>query len=336
VRVESDRDPPEDLLARFGVPSSAEHVWRALMANPGVTGAEISALTGLDDEQVASAIATLAASQLVRTADAPTGAVAIDPTLAVETHIVRAERQLAEQAEELAKLRAQIPGLAADYARGRAAAGDQPGFEIVTGLESVRRQLDIAAEAATDASRSIYYSATLSALIRATSTDTAMLRHGVTQMSIVPSDALEDPRFYAELAQRSRNGELIRTLPATPTRLLIFGRDIAVLPLDPADLSLGAMFIRVDGLVDLLIFLFDQLWTTATPLFVPALGADAPSGRTARVLELLAAGTKDERIARTIGVGVRTIRRDIADLKDSLGVASRAELVGAAIRRGWL
>jgi DNA-binding CsgD family transcriptional regulator len=334
--VESDRDPPEDLLARFGVPSSAEHVWRALMANPGVTGAEISALTGLDDEQVASAIATLAASQLVRTADAPTGAVAIDPTLAVETHIVRAERQLAEQAEELAKLRAQIPGLAADYARGRAAAGDQPGFEIVLDGNEVNRQLYIAAERDLTESRSIYHSVTLSALHRSFQTDSEMLARGIQQMTIVPSDDLDDPEFYAELARRSRNGELIRTLPSTPTRLLIFGRDIAVLPLDPADLSLGAMFIRLSGLVDLLIFLFDQLWSSATPVFVAEPGSGAPSGRTARVLELLAAGTKDERIARTIGVGVRTIRRDIADLKESLGVASRAELVGAAIRRGWL
>jgi hypothetical protein len=336
VRVESDRDRPDDILARFGVSADAEGVWRALIANPEVDSHAISELTGLGNGQVVSLLAELTESQLVRPADTPTGVVAIDPTLAVETHIVRAERRLAEQTEELAELRAQIPGLAADYARGRALAGDQPGFEIVIGLDPVRRQIDIAAEGTADASRSIYYSATLSALRRATSADESMLRHGVTQMSIVPGEALDDPQFYAALAQRARNGELIRTLPTTPTRLLIFGRDIAVLPLDPTDLAVGAMFIRVSGLVDLLIFLFDQLWTTATPLFVSEVAASGPSGRTARVLELLAAGTKDERIARTVGVGVRTIRRDIADLKDALGVASRAELVGAAIRRGWL
>jgi DNA-binding CsgD family transcriptional regulator len=324
------------MLARFGVVGSAEEVWRALIADPEISGTQLSALTGLDEGAVASAITTLTASQLIRQADTPTGVVAIDPSLAVETHIVRAERELAEQAEELAALRTQIPGLAADYARGRALAGDQPGFEIVTGLDPVRRQLEIAAEVAVDTSRSVYFAATLTALLHATSADTAMLQRGVTQMSIVPSEALEDPQFYTELARRSRNGELIRMLPTTPTRLLIFGQDIAVLPLDPNDLALGAMFIRVSGLVDVLIFFFDQLWTTATPLFATESGAGAPSGRTARVLELLAAGTKDERIARTIGVGVRTIRRDIADLKDSLGVASRAELVGAAIRRGWL
>jgi DNA-binding NarL/FixJ family response regulator len=54
------------------------------------------------------------------------------------------------------------------------------------------------------------------------------------------------------------------------------------------------------------------------------------------VLELVAAGVKDERIARTLGVATRTVRRDIADLRERLGVTSRAEIVAAAVRRGWL
>lgn len=59
-------------------------------------------------------------------------------------------------------------------------------------------------------------------------------------------------------------------------------------------------------------------------------------GRRGRVLELVAAGNKDERIARSLGVGTRTIRRDIAELKNQLGAASRAEIVTAAIKRGLL
>jgi DNA-binding NarL/FixJ family response regulator len=45
---------------------------------------------------------------------------------------------------------------------------------------------------------------------------------------------------------------------------------------------------------------------------------------------------KDESIARALGVGPRTVRRDISELKDALGVNSRAEIVAAAAKRGWL
>jgi DNA-binding NarL/FixJ family response regulator len=56
----------------------------------------------------------------------------------------------------------------------------------------------------------------------------------------------------------------------------------------------------------------------------------------ARVLELMAAGVKDDRIARILGVGSRTVRRDIAEIKESLGASSRTEVVAAAVRQGWL
>jgi DNA-binding NarL/FixJ family response regulator len=54
------------------------------------------------------------------------------------------------------------------------------------------------------------------------------------------------------------------------------------------------------------------------------------------VLALMATGVKDEGIARALGVGARTVRRDVADFKDALGVSSRAEIVAAALRQGWL
>jgi DNA-binding NarL/FixJ family response regulator len=55
-----------------------------------------------------------------------------------------------------------------------------------------------------------------------------------------------------------------------------------------------------------------------------------------RVLELLAVGYTDVRIARTLGLAERTVRREVSDLKDTLAVSSRTEIVAAAFRRQWL
>jgi DNA-binding NarL/FixJ family response regulator len=51
---------------------------------------------------------------------------------------------------------------------------------------------------------------------------------------------------------------------------------------------------------------------------------------------MLASGLKDEGIGRVLNTGVRTIRRDVAELRELLWVSSRTEIVAAAIRRGWL
>jgi DNA-binding CsgD family transcriptional regulator len=323
------------LLARFGVPPSAETVWRALMTNPRADIPELALATGVPRKEVEAALETLTAAHLVRLSSDPPGVVAIDPTLAVETHIARAERRIAEQVEELKTLRARVPELASDYARGRAAAGDLPGFEIVPANE-VGHQLALAVERPIAVSRSIYHSATLTALLGARRTDSGMLARGVRLLSILATGMLDDPDMYAELEDRSREGELIRMLPDTPIRVLILDREMAVLPVHPTNLAFGALFVRAISVIDPLILLFDKLWSEAAPVFVAAQGAAAPTGRPARVLELMAIGTKDARIARTLRTGVRTVRRDVADLKASLGVASRAEVVAAAVRRGWL
>jgi DNA-binding NarL/FixJ family response regulator len=101
-------------------------------------------------------------------------------------------------------------------------------------------------------------------------------------------------------------------------------------------MGLGAIFIRVQSVVDALILMYEHMWSIATPVFTTAPIAAVPHGRSARVLEQLGIGAKDETIARTLGVGVRTIRRDVADLKISLGVQSRGEIAAAAVRKGWL
>jgi DNA-binding NarL/FixJ family response regulator len=98
----------------------------------------------------------------------------------------------------------------------------------------------------------------------------------------------------------------------------------------------GAIFIQEAGLVQLLIYLFDHLWSEADGVFNSSADPDAPVGRAARILELMAGGVKDERIARTLGIATRTVRRDIAELRTVLGVSSRTEIVAAAVRRGWL
>ena len=50
----------------------------------------------------------------------------------------------------------------------------------------------------------------------------------------------------------------------------------------------------------------------------------------------LTEGAKDEQIARTLGISLRTVRRRIADLLSELGADSRFQAGVEAVRRGWL
>ncbi|HEX6875106.1 MAG TPA: helix-turn-helix domain-containing protein, partial [Nocardioidaceae bacterium] len=65
-------------------------------------------------------------------------------------------------------------------------------------------------------------------------------------------------------------------------------------------------------------------------------GGEDPDGQRRLLLHQLTRGAKDEQIARTLGVSLRTVRRRIAELMDELGADSRFQAGAEAVRRGWL
>jgi DNA-binding CsgD family transcriptional regulator len=332
----SQSQPHGRLLERLEVSAEAEELWRVLIEAPLASAEEIGQQTRLAPAALEGAINALVSAQLVQRSAGPLGVTAVDPALAIESHLRRAERRLSEDLQHLATLRAAIPLLSTAYAHGRPATDEPSGIEVIVALDDVRRQIYLASEGARHETRSLLHSMTAPGLRDAGQSDLEMASRGIRRRSIVGSADLSDPDVFAELQTLQSRGESFRALPEVPTRLQIYDRQLAVLLVDSTKLHRGAIFVRIQSLIDLLISLFDHLWSIADPIFGAGSGSDAPAGRQARTLELMAIGTKDERIARTLGVGTRTIRRDISDLKATLGVSSRAEIIAAAIRKGWL
>jgi hypothetical protein len=137
------------------------------------------------------------------------------------------------------------------------------------------------------------------------------------------------------LRARARAGEQIRVLPELPTRLMVIGTTHAVVPEPLGYADEPRLLVRQGALVEALIMLFDELWSRAAPVPELDLGAARPDLR-GFLLRLLAAGQKDEQIARTLGMSLRTVRRRIADLMTDLGADSRFQAGVEAVRRGWV
>ena len=81
--------------------------------------------------------------------------------------------------------------------------------------------------------------------------------------------------------------------------------------------------------------LFELMWERAAPVPDMDFGEARPDLRRF-LLQQLAAGAKDEQIARTLGISLRTVRRRVADLLIDLGVDTRFQAGAEAVRRGWL
>jgi DNA-binding CsgD family transcriptional regulator len=89
----------------------------------------------------------------------------------------------------------------------------------------------------------------------------------------------------------------------------------------------GMVMVYSTPVVEAVSWLFDTLWDSAAPLPVETDGGHG-------VLELMARGRSDEQIAAVLGLGVRTVRRRIAEAMDRYGVTTRFELGVAWGREG--
>jgi hypothetical protein len=160
----------------------------------------------------------------------------------------------------------------------------------------------------------------------------AAIQGGRSARAIYPARALREAP--AVLVGRASIGERIRVVPEVPTRLAVIG-DRVMLPEPPGLSNERLLTLRQPGLVELAASYFEALWERAVA--VPALdqGKSTPD-LNGLLLRQLAQGAKDEQIARTLGVSLRTVRRRIAAIMTELGVDSRFQAGVEAVRRGWL
>lgn len=167
----------------------------------------------------------------------------------------------------------------------------------------------------------------------------ALLRRGVRFRALYASEVLDEPALVARIHWMAEQGEHARVLPSVPMKLFVVDGETAVLLLtrDAEGNALSVVAAR-SALTDGLPAMFEQLWAQASPIRIGSTPRRTGRQDTAadRLLNLLAAGMKDESIARHLGVSPRTLRRRIAALLDSLDATGRFRAGINAAERGWL
>lgn len=159
------------------------------------------------------------------------------------------------------------------------------------------------------------------------------LAQGLSVRAIYPVRALQLARSV--LDEHRATGEEMRLLPEVPHQMAIVGTSHAMVVSGLGGEELHTLVIREPLLVRVFVAYFDSLWEQGAAM--PA--GDEPRDRSddrRLLLNELARGERDEQIARSLGLGLRTVRRRVADLMIELGVETRFQAGVEAARRGWL
>jgi DNA-binding CsgD family transcriptional regulator/sugar-specific transcriptional regulator TrmB len=329
------------VLGVLGLSRQAEAVYAAMLTDPGADLKDLMGATGLDEDSVRAGLDELAELAFVRPSrDLPGTLRVVSPEVALEAMVRRQEAELARKAQELAANKAAVAAAVAEYGRTATPAAGSCGGERLIGLDAIGAKLEsLAGQARAECLSVMPGGAQSAASLQASRPlDAAALGRGVDVQTLYQDSVRNDAATYAYAQWLTDHGGQVRTAPLLPPRMVIVDRRIVLVPIDVADTKAGALCTSEPAIVAALIAVYEQAWASAVPLGADrARDADTGLSRLERdILLLLAQGLTDEAAAKRLGIGLRTVSRQMTGLMERLGASSRFEAGLKAAQHGWL
>ncbi|AKT50363.1 helix-turn-helix domain-containing protein [Arsenicicoccus sp. oral taxon 190] len=308
-------------LAAFDIAPGGERLYRRILRHTPVSPPDLAAELGWDEAMVRRTAAQLVESGLVtETRDGMLEAE--DPRAAVGRLVEGALADVRRREAELHRTRGSIAHFTNDF-QDKGRPGRRPTWEVVptelvagVALESIQTTTGPIRSSAVTAEWSPEGLEQLIGLTRDT------VRSGRSKRSLYPVSALASASSRRWIARFAAAGEEQRLIAEPLSEFAILGTDMVLATAEWGALDVDYVKIRDPMLVQAFTHLFDLAW--AQGIVPPDQATDGADER--RLLTLLAAGHKDEAIARHLGVSLRTVRRRLALLMDDHGVATRFQL----------
>ncbi len=317
----------------LGLTRDDEQIYRLVLRNSGATQATLSELLGVEVTDVQKNLTPLMVAGLVMVQG---DVVTARPPEQVLGRVISEESQrLARLSLQLESLRSQVPALTAEHKAALSTTGTPVQVQAVEGdVVALIKNLSSASTGDLMWLRPDQWRLPVSNDID--EWVQGLVESGRKSRAIYPARVLEEAPDVVR--GRAEAGEQVRILAAIPCRISIMGSHAALIP-DRWGVNTGRrLVVREESLVGALTALFESMWERA--MAIPGLDAQTESGERGRdrrlLLNQLAAGAKDEQIARALGLSLRTVRRRVADMLAELGVESRFQAGVEAVRRGWI
>ncbi|WP_026424773.1 helix-turn-helix transcriptional regulator [Actinokineospora inagensis] len=321
------------LLGPVGLSETDNAVYLALATTPRGTAQDIADSAELPLPAVRRALRTLTAAGLVTTLLArPMQYVVAPPEVSIEALVSRRQ-------QELEGLRAAARELALRL-RETPAFAESSLVEILEGNDAIQHRLAQVQLGAREEVMIIDAPPYLHGTPVQNDQELVALGRGVRYRSLYHGPALALPGHYEQMMACIELGEHARTLASAPMKMMIVDRRVALMPVSFAAAETRTrLLVHAAPLVEGLVVCFEALWEQAAPVLggEPAAERAATlSERDRQVLSLMAAGLKDQAIARALGVAQRTVVRRIGEMMTTLGADTRFQAGLLAARRGWL
>jgi DNA-binding CsgD family transcriptional regulator len=325
-----------------GSEAAAVALYRQLRHGRAGTVSQAADLLGLDSDQTVRACAELRQLGLVTQPDAdPTDLVHIGPEVALVRLLVDGVRELDRYHGVLADTQDAVSRLVGHYLPLSPGSHSEAVSEEMADDRRIAAYIDSAmamthSEVLTMDPSPVRYGETLAHEIACSA---ARPNRSVRLRTIVPSRLAANPQAAAGLEDLADAGFRIRAADVVPLRMGVFDRRRAVLCLDAGDGTSRTVSVEGDAVCQALAAFHDYCWQQAQSRNTPPTTAENAGSLTDQersVVRMLAVGLKDEKIARSLGVSLRTVTRIVCELSQRVGADSRFQAGVQAARMGWV
>jgi DNA-binding NarL/FixJ family response regulator len=315
-------------------------LYQVLRSHGSSVPAKATAAAGLTEEEAAPGWTELETLGLIRPGRMPDEVDPIEPDTALLGLLARQRDQLRTQQETLSDVLNAAESLMERYRPTVQRESAEIEVDLVISDERKRQTLAEFNASITAATGSMHpgplpASDVLSQSIKA---DEELVRRGIKVRAIYSQSVDSAPRQRKYLAQLSATGVEVRLAPQIPFDLLIADTHTAFLTANPENPSEAAIVVRGSALIRSYVALFEDCWLRSVPYSSQAAGTFDQDGELTdqhrTTMRLLANGLTDERIARKLGVSLRTVSRLVSEIMRYLQADSRFQAGVLAVTHG--
>ena len=319
-------------------PTSLE-VYRYAVGNPGWTRSRASDALGLTLRRIDDAIDVLTSRRLLTPqAGDREGFVAVSPDVALADLVDADERAVQDLRSRISSRRRELSTLLPTFLEARKDVLASTSVETLEDPHLIHRVL---IDYGRDVTEKVYISqpgqgSTADVHEESVRKDLDLLENGVRRRTLYDTGTRDHvPTRKAVEAIAAEGGEF-GVLPFVPLRMLIFDDKLAVVGRQRTREDKAALVVRDHSLISVFTRLFDVAWELSEP-FLTQPGVETPLSSMQRsILQGLANGLPDESIARRLDINVRTCRRHIAWMLETLRAESRFQAALKARDAGWI
>jgi len=330
---------------RGGGPNAADiglALYQTLRTNGSCVPAKAAAAIGLTEAEAEAGWRELEELGLIRPGDTADVVDPVEPDTALIELLARQRVSLRRQRDELTSIVTAAESLMERYRPAVMRENAEIEVELVT-KDHRRRQFLRDFDATITESASWMHPGPLPSsevLAGSLTADNALIARGIKVRAIYGQSINSAPRQRKYLSDLTAAGVDVRLAPQVPFDLLMADTHSALVLANPDDPSGPAVVVRGPALVRSYVAMYEDCWLRSVPYSSNvANGLDPDSELTEQhrtTMRLLANGLTDERIARKLGVSLRTVSRLVSEIMRYLEAESRFQAGVLAAAHGLI